>query len=101
MCRFLLSKHADVDVYIYKHHPFVAGTVTLMAVFGVGDSPDYSAEERTKNQECCRLLLEAGADPMVETEEYIPPFFDVFDSNNVVSIQVPVTGERSSHSLFT
>ena len=51
-------------------------------------------ESLASKQECCRLLLEAGADPTDNSEFHAhdengengySPFFDVFTSGNVVS----------------
>jgi hypothetical protein len=90
MCRFLLSKHADVDVQYYVTHelcdehcnslehvaPILHSGVNLF---------EASAEEVVRVQECCRLLLDAGADPTDGTEFSGVPFFDIFTKANVVS----------------
>ncbi len=82
MCRFLLSKQADVDVHSYVAHspacPILYPEVNLF---------EASPAEVGRMQECCRLLLEAGADPMdtPDLEYWGTPFFLAFSSGDVVS----------------
>ncbi len=84
MCRFLLSKHADVDVYGYANNPFNRSFPIHLLGF-VAHPVDASTEEVATTQELCKLLLNAGTDPMDTTKYSFAPFFNVFCADNTVS----------------
>jgi len=92
MCRFLLSKHADVDVYYREDDkPGYNGHDRLVPILGSAYGsfliPPESGDT-LRRQECCKLLIEAGADPMDATDfAELTPFFNAFSSGNSVSKQ--------------
>ena len=93
ICRFLLSNHAEVDNYVF-HHPSDTDSDSDDGYFSplAVDQPlfDWSEEYEKKMQECNKLLLESGADPMLKTEYGGTAFFSAFTSGNLVSIMAVI-----------
>lgn len=62
------------------------GCAQLVPLFEPGVNVfEVPAEERSRIQECRKLLLEAGADPMEGTAYFNSPFFDSFSDGIIVS----------------
>lgn len=71
MVRFLISNHADVDVYYHQDNPddvLFIGSLPLLSLASVSRQGLPKAKYY-KSLMCQRMLLQAGADP-TETGDY-------------------------------
>jgi hypothetical protein len=90
MCQFLLSKHADVDVYYYYRFSLnnQARDTEILSFFPLFlDEPDDDERPKWPSMyECGRLLLEAGADPTATSpSSESSPFLNGFNYGEAVS----------------
>ncbi len=93
MCRFLLSNHADVEVYGVEASDYGRGSFRVNILDLGPNLFEADAKQLKRILPCYKSLLEAGADPTDNTdrdgndengENGISPFFGVFTSGNVV-----------------
>jgi hypothetical protein len=75
ICQYLISHKADVDIrgYEYVDDDYGVGEWPILSFFG--NDNEHTDEEVEIANECRKILLEAGADPLDETDYVDGGFF--------------------------